>query len=371
MSPFVSPRSVVQTISTMDLTPTVPKGADDFPQELVDDIVGYLQDSTKDLCACSLVCRVWEAAASRYLFKVLRVRKSRMQALLPLLESSERISGAVMDITLGCDHAMFQLPQDESNPDLSERGSLLTYSLEDILTIIARLPLLRSMDIFGINPKYEPRHNSLGHIRGMHLNLEWLSMIDLWNFLHDPSSIHLFFSAFDKIGCLFFKLTREYPIPTNVSTFVPEDHVIPRPVTIRYLTLSCRVSLPVSLVGDMAEVICEPANVTGLQLDGYIPDYIGTLSLYNRLISRFRNLEELHLYVPVLIWSLRVFTKGFPGMYQSHISYELVLTTHEQITSTRNPCFYRTCRYINAFAWCISPTSTTVMMSKNFLNWKT
>ena len=301
----------------------VPRGANDLHQELVDDIIGCMRDSPVDLRACSLVCKSWSAPASRHLFTNLGVKKNRIRALLPLLESSERIRNVARTLTLGSDHVFYaalRFPPQVIGPHIPEEFLQFSCGLEEILAIMAQLPRLRRVDMKGLALKRMPKDRSLDDIQDMHLDLEVLRMVDMWNFLFDRSSIIRFFSAFHKIGLMVIELTQKFQTPTNIPTSVLNDRIILRPVPIHSLTLLCGApSLP--LVADIFEVICESDKMTSLRIRCESGDREATLSFYRPLLPRFKHLNELQIRVPLLCWSLApIRGEGLRHTCRSHIS---------------------------------------------------
>ena len=309
----------------MALTSAVPRGAGDLPQELVDNIIGCMRDSLIDLRACSLVCKSWSAPASRHLFANFEVKKNRIRALLPLLESSERIRNAVTSLTLGSDHVCYvasQFPPQVTGPHISEETLQVTFGLEEVLAIMAQLPRLRCVDMRGLSLKSIPNRHSLDDIQDMHFDLEMLRIIDIWDFVFEPSSIIRFFSAFDEIHYMSFELIQAFPIPTNIPTSVPQDRTTFRPVVIHSLTLACGPMSPFPWMADMFEAICESDKLTRLRLQCQSEDCEATISFYRRLLPRFKYLKELQINVPMLSWSLAtIHGKGLRGTCQSHISH--------------------------------------------------
>ena len=62
-----------------------------LPQELVDQIVGYLCDDIKSLRYCSMVCVSMLAMSSKYLLRKLRISTTRLPLFLLFLRSSTRL----------------------------------------------------------------------------------------------------------------------------------------------------------------------------------------------------------------------------------------------------------------------------------------
>ena len=256
------------------------------------------------------------APASRYPFTNFGVKKNRIPALLPLLKSSECIRNTVTSLTLGSGHiphAALLFP-----PHIPEDFIQFTCGLEEVLAIIALLPRLRRVDMKGLSLNSVLDQHSLDDIQNMHLDLEVLHMVDIWNFLFDPSTIIHFFSAFDIIHGMWFEFTPAFPMPANIPTSLPQDCILFRPVAIRSLILICSRSLPFLWMADMFEAICASDKMTHLQLHCHSENGEATLSFYHRLLPRFKYLKELLINVPLLFWSF--YGRNLRGMCLSHFS---------------------------------------------------
>ena len=303
----------------MDPAFAAPQGPNNFPQELVDEIVGYLRDSPKDLLACSQVCMSWSFAASRHRFGKLFVLKRHIRDVLAVLDSSERIRNNVKCLVLGVDHSKLLRYPEASKLSHREMELQFPCSLEEILIIMARLPKLEEVFMIGIVPKYVPMHRSLDHIRGMHFNLKKLTLVDTWNFLYDHSSFHLFFSAFDQIEKLVVRLTREYSVPPGGLRFAAKDLALPLPVTISSVFVDCGRALCLDLASVLLDAICEPEEVVYLRLKVHEKEHAMVLPVYHHLISRFKCLEELQMSLPFLDWCMRQCSRLLPGTCPSHM----------------------------------------------------
>lgn len=153
----------------------------DFPQELVHQVVDNLSDDPKCLRACRLVCRAWNISASAYLFRSLDLsvpnptsqtkgstmeNLKRLSDLVQILQTSRDIPYCTKEVTLG--RTSLLAPEADNH---IAYGRLL-------LSIFSHLPNISALFLREINwLNLDP---SKAHILDL-CRTPTLQSIDVWN----------------------------------------------------------------------------------------------------------------------------------------------------------------------------------------------
>ena len=200
-----------------------------YPQEVIEYILGFLRGNTRTLAQCSLVCRLWRRPSQRELYRMLVIAVGNsgsspcLDDFISFLSSftADTPQRLIRDLTV-CGSQAPAVPSD--------------VSVEDIIKLISYLPALKSLSLQGFNIL----DSSGGFRSGDQYHLERLTFANVDLTFSDSASFSSFLDASGATFLFLQSVTSKRTIALDTPSRIRTLRLRSRGLSERYLGVFSR-----------------------------------------------------------------------------------------------------------------------------------